>query len=115
MTAPTPDRKPPQRPDPVAQRIAADLGETEAQPLRHIGRILATVGEERALGLLRRALEIEQRGGMLLPDGSRRWTPGGVFFRLVREQASPQERARIWPRTRGAKPPAAGGTRGSAR
>ena len=73
------DPTPPRQPDPTAERIAAALGETDAQPLR---------------------------GGMLLPDGSRR-TKGGVFFRLAREQASPQERTRIWPWTRGPKPPAA--------
>ncbi len=115
MTAPTTDTKPPKTPDPVVQRIAAELGETATQPLAHITRIVATLGPERALGLLVQALETEQQGGLLLPDGSRRRTPGGVFFRLVREQTSPQERARIWPWTRGPKPPAAGDTRGPAR
>jgi hypothetical protein len=40
----------------------------------------------------------------MLLDGSRRRTPGGVFFRLVREQTTPAERSRIWPWTKQAKP-----------
>ncbi|MDP9372922.1 MAG: phosphorylated adapter RNA export RNA-binding domain-containing protein, partial [Chloroflexota bacterium] len=40
---------------------------------------------------------IEGRGGLMLPDGSRRRTPGGVFFHLVRTQASPEELGRIFP------------------
>jgi hypothetical protein len=34
---------------------------------------------------------------MLLPDGSRKRTLGGVFFRLVRDQVSETERRTIWP------------------
>ena len=114
MTAPTTDTTPPKQPDPTAQRIAAALGETAAQPLRHIAAIVRVLGAERALALLEQALAVEARGGMLLPDGTRR-TPGGVFFRLAREQATPDERARIWPWTRGPKPPPATTARRSGR
>ena len=107
MAGPTTDKQPPTRADPVVQRIAAELGETAAQPLAHITRLVETVGEERALGLLQQALEVERRGGLRLPDGRRR-TPGGVFFRLARDRTSPQERARIWPRRPGPKPRPAG-------
>ena len=61
-----------------------------------IKRIVRTIGEERALALLQQALEIEQQSGLMLPDGSRRYTPGGVFFRLVKEQMSPEERRQVW-------------------
>ncbi len=103
MTVPTTERKSPKRPDPAVQRIAAALGETEPQPLTHLARIVRTLGEERAAALLAQATAVEAQGGLLLPDGTRR-TKGGVFFRLAREQTSPQERARIWPWTRGPKP-----------
>ncbi len=33
----------------------------------------------------------------MLPDGSRRRTPGGVFFHLVRTRARPEEVGRIFP------------------
>jgi hypothetical protein len=61
-----------------------------------IKRIVRTIGEERALALLQQALEIEQQSGLKLPDGSRRHAPGGVFFRLVKEQMSPEERRQVW-------------------
>jgi PHAX RNA-binding domain len=61
-----------------------------------IKRIVRTIGEERALALLQQALEIEQQSGLMLPDGSRRYTPGGVFFRLVKEQMSPEKRRQVW-------------------
>jgi hypothetical protein len=68
-----------------------------------IKRIVRTIGEERALALLQQALEIEQPSGLMLPDGSRRHTPGGVFFRLVKEQMSPEERRQVWFYQGGAK------------
>ncbi len=34
---------------------------------------------------------------VLLPDGSRRRTVGGIFFYLVRGGVTPKERWRIWP------------------
>jgi hypothetical protein len=77
--------------------IADQLGETEAEPRRQIRRAVRALGEERAQALLAEALAIEAGGGELLPDGSRRRTPGGVYFRLVRAQFSPAEaRAIFW-------------------
>jgi hypothetical protein len=37
------------------------------------------------------ALEVEANGGMLIPDGSRTRTLGGIFFYLVRTQVSDGE------------------------
>src|SRR5690349_15074008 len=90
--------------DPAAQQIATTLGETEPVPLMHIRRIVQTVGPERAVQLLAQAVATEAQGGLMLLDGSRRRTPGGVFFRLVREQTTPAERSRIWPWTKKPKP-----------
>ncbi len=81
----------------VVVAIAGQLGETAAGPRHQIARIVDELGEERARALLAEALAIEGRGGLLLPDGSRRRTPGGVFFHLVRTQASPEEVGRIFP------------------
>ncbi len=64
--------------------IAAQFGETEDEPKRLIKRALRTLGEEQVRAFVAQALEVETAGGLLLPDGSRRRTPGGVFFHLMR-------------------------------
>src|SRR3712207_240278 len=81
----------------LTQQIAAQLGETEKTPLAQIRRILQTIGSERTQAFVDHALAVEASGGMLVPDGSRKRTRGGVFFRLVRDQVSDAERRRIWP------------------
>jgi hypothetical protein len=68
-----------------------------------------TLGPERALQLLKQAQTTEAQGGLMVLDGTRRRTLGGVFFRLVREQTTPAERSRIWPWTKKPKPKAATG------
>ena len=78
----------------VAQQIATELGETTAGPAAQIARIVRLLGEERTLAFLQQAKEVEARDGLMLPDGSRRHTFGGVVFRLVREQVTPEQRAR---------------------
>jgi hypothetical protein len=45
----------------------------------------------------------ERNGGMMLPDQSRRRTPGGVFFALARKKLSPEDREAIFPKTVPAK------------
>jgi hypothetical protein len=81
----------------LARQIAETLGEREAQPFGQIRRILHTIGPERTHAFVTQALEVEAKGGMLLPDGSRKRTLGGVFFRLVRDHVSEEERKAIWP------------------
>ena len=44
---------------------------------------------------MQETLRIEQNGGMRIASGTRRRTPGGVFFFLVRQLATPRERARL--------------------
>jgi hypothetical protein len=83
----------------IASQIADQLGETEATPRVHIRRILYAIGPERTQAFVAQALEVEANGGMLLPDGSRKRTLGGVFFRLVRDHLSEEETQAIWPWT----------------
>ena len=106
MAAPKAEPKRGKGVDPAAvEGIAAELGETDALPQMLIKRIVRTLGEERTRQLVRHAKVVEEQGGMLLPDGSRRRTLGGVFFKLAKDTASPQERARIWiPKNRRPKP-----------
>ena len=82
--------------------IAAQLGETEPEPAGLIARALRLLGAERVQAIVARALEVEAAGGMLLPDGSRRRTPGGVFFYLLRTTVGQKEWYRIFrPQTTG--------------
>jgi CspA family cold shock protein len=72
----------------VAAEIADQLGETEDQPRAQIERIVQHLGVDTALAWLQETLEIEAQGGMWLGDGSRRKTPGGVYFKLVQRRAA---------------------------
>ena len=106
MAAPTTARKGGKGVDPqLVQGIAGELGETSGPALGQIRGILRVMGEERTRELVRHAQVVEEQGGMLVPDGSRRRTLGGVFFKLAKEQATPEERGRIWvPKHRRSKP-----------
>jgi hypothetical protein len=73
----------------IAQLIADQLGESEEEPKRHIYKIVKRLGADQALAYARRVQEIEAAGGVMLPDGSRRRTPGGVFFWLVKSEQPP--------------------------
>ena len=83
----------------ATQEIAAQLGETERGPLGQVGRVVGRLGADRARTFLARTQEIEAAGGLLLPDGSRRRTPGGVFFHLVRadDTLNREDRVSIFP------------------
>ena len=81
----------------VVTTIARQLGETQPWPLKQLRQIVQRLGPEAALAFLQETQAIEAQGGLLLPDGSRRHTPGGVFFRLVRERVAPEERAIRFP------------------
>jgi len=83
----------------ATQEIATQLGETDRAPLGQVGRVVGRLGADRARTFLARTQEIEAAGGLLLPDGSRRRTPGGVFFHLVRadDTLSREERVSIFP------------------
>ncbi len=75
------------------------LAEVLQEPNRPLlTQVLRTLGQDRTRAMLTATLEQEADGGMLTHDGTRRRTPGGTFFQLVRQQASPHERRRLFPR-----------------
>jgi len=85
-------------PNPItttATAIADQLGETAPGARATIWRTVRTIGPERAQAFVAQALEVEANGGLLVPDGSRRRTPGGVFFYLVRTQISDEDAVAI--------------------
>jgi cold shock CspA family protein len=80
----------------VAQ-IAAELDETTLWAISQIRRIVYHVGKEIVRSVAAEAQRVEAAGGMLIPDGSRRRTLGGVFFTLIRSQLTPEQRLIIFP------------------
>jgi hypothetical protein len=76
--------------------IANALSETDEIPLTQITGVVQALGEEQSQKLLIETKEIEEKGGMMLPDGSRRRSPGGVFFFLARQKLSVEDKHRIF-------------------
>ena len=81
----------------VGTQIAAALAETTAFAIAQIRRIVATLGPAGAQEAVAEAQRIEAAGGMLIPDGSRRRTLGGVFFTVARAQLTPAQQLVVFP------------------
>lgn len=104
-TKPPQQQREPSQED-VAAMIADTLGETEDGPRKAIVRIVRAVGRTHAKELLSMTLQTEENGGILVPDGSRRRTPGGVFFFLaytVGKTKNGKPLQRFWNNTKQAK------------
>ncbi len=80
----------------LATEIAAALDETAPDPVGQIARAVDRLGPERARVFLAQVQEIEAGGGQMLPDGSRRRTPGGLFFLLLRRSADVSWRDKVF-------------------
>lgn len=78
----------------TADTLAASLHESKKALL---AKVLKTIGQERCAAIFAEACTIEANGGMLTSTGDRRRTAGGTFLRLVRQQGSKEERARLFP------------------
>jgi hypothetical protein len=76
--------------------IAKALGESDEIPLFQIAGVVRVLGEETAQKILVETQETEKNGGMMLPDGSRKRTPGGVFFFLARQKLSQADKLAIF-------------------
>jgi len=94
----------------LAAGIAEGLREWATGARRRIGQIVRTVGAARAEVLFTQAQAVEAAGGLRTDDGSRRRTPGGVFFHLVRVGVTDAERLAIWGRVVGGGSEAAAGS-----
>jgi len=90
--------------DEAVTTIAQKLGEADPEPLAQLKAVVDILGPEQALALCEKALEVEQQGGMLTRDGTRRRTVGGIFFYLVRGSGNKAVK-KLWPPPR-KKPPA---------
>ena len=76
----------------TARELAAVLHESQVQM---IARALKVLGPKRCITFLTEALLCEHQGGMLTKEGIRR-SMGGIFLQLCREQATREERKRIF-------------------
>jgi hypothetical protein len=77
----------------TGETLAKILQEPKVPLLR---QVLRTLGQDRCAAILADTLTTEADGGMLTKDGTRRRTPGGVFFQLVKARATRQERHRLF-------------------
>jgi|GEM_PF-1207978 hypothetical protein len=84
----------------LAAVIAERLGEEKDTAIDQIRRIIRWLGAKRTQEYVEESFRVEENGGMMLPDESRRRTLGGVFFHLVKHNATPRERLQIWPELR---------------
>lgn len=66
----------------AAKHIAEELKEPNVPG---ITRVVLACGEEQARTWLQETQAIEEQGGMPTNDGARRRSPGGVYFKLVKE------------------------------
>ena len=85
----------------TAPQLAEALQEPNTALLSEVLRVL---GQARCSAILTDTLTAEASGGMLTKDGTRRRTPGGTFFQLVRDQCTKEERARLFPYVPAKKP-----------
>ncbi|MBA3869254.1 MAG: hypothetical protein H0X30_08875 [Anaerolineae bacterium] len=80
----------------VAQELAALLGEKQHGVIGQIRRIIQVCGADFTREIYAATLEIEATGGMLLPDNSRRRTPGGIFLHLIRSKLDDDQKKQVF-------------------
>ena len=81
----------------LAEELAEELNETKPQPKRQIELLLEHMGEEFVRTKIEEAKKVEADGGMMVDDGSRRRTLGGVFFYVAKLDVPIDRRLLIFP------------------
>ena len=79
----------------TVDQLAAVLQEPNVELLR---QVLVVLGPDHTAQLLAQTLEVEAAGGLMVRNGTRRRTPGGVFLHLVRQQVTRSQREYLFPR-----------------
>ncbi|KAL0129825.1 hypothetical protein PUN28_001819 [Cardiocondyla obscurior] len=82
--------------DSAADDIGTDIAlKLEEKKVLLIRRVVDILGKEKAIDLFQKTKEIEEDGGMLIMNGSRRRTAGGIYFWLIKNNKHiPQEKIR---------------------
>lgn len=75
-----------------AKELATALGETEEDVVISLSRIIQYKGLDWAVDCYNATEKVQNEGGMLVPDGSRPRTMGGVFFALAKKEMTGGER-----------------------
>merc|ERR1712156_104328 len=76
----------------LGDELAAKLSEPKTQLM--IG-IVEMVGAEVALEIFNKTKDIESKGGMMIKNGERRRTPGGVFMQILRDLGADEQETRV--------------------
>ena len=76
----------------VDQDAVAEVALTLQEPnIELVSRVVQNMGRDESLRLMREAQSLDaQPGGVLVADGSRRKTPGGIFLSLVKQASPPR-------------------------
>jgi hypothetical protein len=82
--------------DILSDWIIQELGEAPGPPQTQIRQITERYGSEFAQWLLEETHRVEEAGGILTQDESRRRTPGGVYLLLARQYAETEEQRAIF-------------------
>ena len=78
-------------------QLAAELGETDPDVHRRLARIVKGKGAAFALAVLDETRQVERGEGLLVADGTRRRTLGGVWFFLAKARMTTAERYQLAP------------------
>ena len=81
----------------ITDQIATALNETNPGARDQIHNMLQIMGVEFAQTVFQETIEVENSGGLMLPSGKRRRTPGGVFFFLAKQKLTPEQQEVIFP------------------
>ena len=76
----------------LGDELAAKLSEPKSELM--VG-VVDLVGHEVAVELFNKTKEVEAQGGMMIKNGERRRTPGGVFLQLLRDYGHDENEARV--------------------
>jgi hypothetical protein len=77
----------------IAKEICDKIGEPK---IVIIHAIVEKIGEDAAREVLNETLDVETKGGMMTADNSKRRTPGGVFFVLIKKKLSNKQMKAIF-------------------
>lgn len=86
---PAPGKPEKKKDNKVSRQIADELGETATWPRYQIQSLVWSLGVKQAKRLARKAKEIHTGEGMMIPNGTRQRTLGGVFFALCYSEGQP--------------------------